>query len=211
MVALFGQNFLGTVTGWVLGIVVGLVIAVLAYFLYYVAIVVLGASVGYAIGSGLMGAIGLNNPGFLSVIVGVVLAVILTILILALNLPKLLIMVFTAIGGAATIVSGFLLMFGQIHTAALQYGFAAAAIRAGKASFVKRLAHRNASRITPTATTSIVAVAPFASAAQTPGTSNTGRPSPCWEYQCGLAALKIRRFTWGGYGQYLTYRRARWR
>jgi len=32
MVALFGQNFLGTVTGWVLGIVVGLVIAVLAYF-----------------------------------------------------------------------------------------------------------------------------------------------------------------------------------
>jgi len=55
MAALFGQNFLGTVTGWVLGIVVGLVIAMLAYFLYYVAIVVLGASVGYAIGSGLMG------------------------------------------------------------------------------------------------------------------------------------------------------------
>jgi hypothetical protein len=130
MVALFGQNFLGTATGWVLGIVVGLVIAVLAYFLYYVAIVVLGASVGYSIGSGLMGAIGLNNPGFLSVTVGVVLAVILTILILALNLPKLLIMVFTAIGGAATIVSGILLMFGQIHTVALQYGFAAAAIRA---------------------------------------------------------------------------------
>ena len=98
--------------------------------MYYVAIVLLGASVGYAIGSGLMGAIGLNNPGFLSVIVGVVLAVILTIVVLALNLPKLLIMVFTAIGGAATIVTGFLLLFGQIHTAALQYGFAAAAIRA---------------------------------------------------------------------------------
>ena len=130
MAALFGQNFLGTVTGWVLGIVVGLVIAMLAYFLYYFAIVVLGASVGYAIGSGLMGAIGLNNPGFLSVIVGVVLAVILTILVLALNLPKLLIMVLTAIGGAAAIVSGFLLLFGQIPLAALQYGFAAAAIRA---------------------------------------------------------------------------------
>jgi hypothetical protein len=130
MVALFGQTFLGTATGWVLGIVVGLVIAVLAYFLYYVAIVLLGASVGYAIGSGLIGAIGLNNPGFVSVIVGAALAVILAIVILVLNLPKLLIMVFTAIGGAATIVSGFLLLFGQIHTAALQYGFAAAAIRA---------------------------------------------------------------------------------
>ena len=130
MVALFGQNFLGTVTGWILGFVVAVVIALLAYFLYYVAIVVLGASVGYAIGSGLIGAIGLNNPGFLSVLVGVVLAVLLAILVLALNLPKLLIMLFTAIGGAATIVSGFLLLFGQIHTAALQYGFAAAAIRA---------------------------------------------------------------------------------
>ena len=52
------------------------------------------------------------------------------IVVLALNLPKLLIMVFTASGGAATIVSGFLLLFGQIHTAALPYGFAAAAIRA---------------------------------------------------------------------------------
>ena len=130
MTALFGQNFLGTVTGWILGIVLGLVIAMLAYFWYYFAIVVLGASVGYAIGSGLMGAIGLNNPGFWSVVVGLVLAVILAVLILALNLPKLLIMAFTAIGGAATIVAGFLLLFGQIHTAALQYGFAAAAIRA---------------------------------------------------------------------------------
>src|SRR3989440_11753263 len=70
MAALFGGGFLGTVTGWVLGIVVGLVIAALAYFFYYFAVVVLGASVGYSIGSGLMGAFGLNNPGFLSVVVG---------------------------------------------------------------------------------------------------------------------------------------------
>ena len=98
--------------------------------MYYVAIVLLGASVGYAFGSGLIGAIGLNNPGFVSVIVGAALAVILAIVILLLNLPKLLIMVFTAIGGAATIVTGFLLLFGQIHTVALQYGFAVAAIRA---------------------------------------------------------------------------------
>ena len=130
MTALFNNAFLGTVTGWVLGLVVGLVIAVLAYFLYYVAIVVLGASVGYSIGTGLMAAIGLNPSSFVSVIVGIVVAVVLALIILLFNLPKLLIMVFTAIGGAATIISGFLLMFGQIHTAALQYGFAAAAIRA---------------------------------------------------------------------------------
>ncbi len=74
MTALFGQNFLGTTTGWVLGLVVGLVIAVLAYFFYYVAVVLLGASVGYSLGSGLIAAFGLNNPGFLSVTVGIVLA-----------------------------------------------------------------------------------------------------------------------------------------
>ncbi len=127
--ALFGQNFLGTTTGWVLGLVLGLVIAALAYFFYYIAVVLLGASVGYSIGSGLIAAIGLNNPGFVSVVVGVVLAVILAILILALNLPKLLIMVFTAIGGAGAIVSGILLMVGQIHVVGLQYGIAIAAIR----------------------------------------------------------------------------------
>jgi hypothetical protein len=127
--ALFGQNFLGTTTGWVLGLVLGLVLAALAYFFYYIAVVLLGASVGYSIGSGLIAAIGLNNPGFVSVVVGVVLAVILAILILALNLPKLLIMVFTAIGGAGAIISGILLMVGQIHVVGLQYGIAIAAIR----------------------------------------------------------------------------------
>lgn len=130
MVALFGGGFLGTVSGWVLGFVVGLVFAALAYFFYYFAIVLLGASVGYSLGSGFMEAIGLNNPGFLSVVAGVIVAVALVILILALNLPKLLIMLFTALGGAGTIIAGILLMFGQIHVAGLQYGIIEAAIKA---------------------------------------------------------------------------------
>jgi hypothetical protein len=129
MAALFGGGFLGTVTGWILGIVVGLVVAALAYFFYYFAVVVLGASVGYTIGAGLMAAIGLNNPGFLAVIAGIVLAAVFVMLILALNLPKILIMVFTALGGAGAIIAGFLLLFGQIHLVGLQYGMAAAAIR----------------------------------------------------------------------------------
>ena len=62
MTALFGQNFLGTTTGWILGLVVGLVFAVL---------------------------------------------------ILVLNLPKLLIMAFTALGGAVAVLAGILIMLGQ--------------------------------------------------------------------------------------------------
>jgi hypothetical protein len=130
MTALFGQNFLGTTTGWILGLVVGLLLAVLAYFFYYVAVVLLGTSVGYSLGSGLMAAFGLNNPGFLSVTVGIVFAVVLALLILLLNLPKLLIMALTALGGAVAMLAGILIMLGQVHVVGLQDGVAVALVKA---------------------------------------------------------------------------------
>jgi hypothetical protein len=130
MTSLFNNAFLGTTTGIVLGLVIGLVFAALAYFFYYFAVVLLGASAGYTLGSGLIGAIGLNNPGFVAVIVGVVLAVVFAFLILVLNLPKLLIMVFTALGGAVAMLAGLLILFGQVKVAYLQYGDAVALVKA---------------------------------------------------------------------------------
>jgi hypothetical protein len=130
MTSLFNNAFLGTTTGIVLGLVIGLVFAALAYFFYYFAVVLLGASAGYTLGSGLIGAIGLNNPGFVSVIVGVVLAVVFAFLILVLNLPKILIMVFTALGGAVAMLAGLLILFGQVKVAYLQYGDAVALVKA---------------------------------------------------------------------------------
>src|ERR1700693_1194758 len=64
MTALFNNAFLGTTTGIVLRIVIGLICAALASFFYYFAVVLLGATAGYDLGSGFIGAIGLNNPGF---------------------------------------------------------------------------------------------------------------------------------------------------
>ena len=122
MTALFNNAFLGTTTGIILGLVLGVVFAALAYFFYYIAVVLLGASVGYSLGSGFIALFGLNNPGVVSVIVGVVLAVVFALVILVLNLPKLLIMVFTAIGGAVAMVTGVLMLFGKIHYVGLQYG-----------------------------------------------------------------------------------------
>jgi len=130
MTALFSNAFLQTTTGIVLGLVLGLVFAVLAYFFYYFADVLLGATAGYDLGSGFIGAIGLNNPGFIAVIVGVVLAVVFAFLILILNLPKLLIMVFTALGGAVAMLAGLLILLGQAKVAYLQYGDAVALVRA---------------------------------------------------------------------------------
>ena len=130
MTALFGQNFLGTATGWILGLVIGLVLAALAYLFYYFAVVLLGASAGYSLGSGLMAALGLNNPGFLSVTVGIVLAVVFALLIVFLNLPKLLIMLYTAFGGGVAMLTGLLVLLGQVSVVSLQYGIAVALIRA---------------------------------------------------------------------------------
>ena len=127
--ALFGSNFLGTATGWIFGLVVGLVLAVLAYFFYYVAIVLLGASAGYSLGTGLMAVFGLSPSSFLSVLVGLIIAVVLAILIVVLNLPKLLIMVFTAWDGAIAMLAGLLILFGQINVPILQYGVAVAVVR----------------------------------------------------------------------------------
>ena len=130
MTALFNNAFLGTTTGIVLGLVIGVVFALLAYFFYYFAVVLLGATAGYDLGSGFIGAIGLNNPGFISVIVGVALAVVFALVILLFNLPKLLIMVFTALGGAVAMLAGLLILLGQVKVAYLQYGDAVALVRA---------------------------------------------------------------------------------
>ncbi len=100
MTALFSNSpFLQTTTGIVLGLVIGVVFAALAYFFYYFAVVLLGASAGYALGSGLMEAIGLNNPGFIAVIVGVVLAVVFAFLTVVFTLLLILIfgIVFTVV------------------------------------------------------------------------------------------------------------------
>jgi hypothetical protein len=129
VVSLFGGGFLATVTSWVIGLVVGLIFAALAYFFYYAAVVILGGSVGYWIGTGLIAAIGLSQQGFIAVIVGLVVGVALAILIIVLNLPKILIIVFSALGGSGTILAGILLLLNRIPLAYLGYGSVYAIIR----------------------------------------------------------------------------------
>jgi hypothetical protein len=129
MTALFNNAFLQTTTGIVLGLVIGVVFAALAYFFYYFAVVLLGASAGYELGSGLISAIS-NNLYVVSFIVGVVLAVVFALVILLFNLPKLLIMVFTALGGAVAMLAGLLILLGQVKVAYLQYGYAVALVKA---------------------------------------------------------------------------------
>jgi hypothetical protein len=128
MVELFGGGFLATTTSWLVGIGVGLIFAVLSYLFYYVAVVILGAAVGYMIGSGFMVWLGVQS-GFVTFICGVLAAAILAAAVVFLNAPKLLLIVLSALGGAATMIAGFLLMLGLIPLEALHYGIIGAVVQ----------------------------------------------------------------------------------
>lgn len=118
---LLGDGLLSTILAWATGLVLGCVLALLAYALYAAAITLLGASFGYTLGVGLMTALGIGNQTMLVVSVGLVLAFLCAILVLALDLARLLIVANTALGGAATIVIGILLLLAQIPLDSLSF------------------------------------------------------------------------------------------
>ena len=128
MQSLFGAQAFGTITGFVVGFIVGLVFAVLSYLFYFIGVVLIGGSLGYAVGVGLMGLIGFD-PGFLTWLVGIILAIIFAIGTVALNLQKWVIIAVSALGGAGIIIGTFLTVFGVIRPA--QFG--AAAVKAAMA------------------------------------------------------------------------------
>ncbi len=111
--ALFGPNILSTTSGFVMGIFIGLVLAVVAYLLYSLAIYWFGLTVGYVLGAGLMMALGFGN-GFMSALVGIIFAIALIILFVVARMPKSLIIILTAAGGAMAVIMGLFVLFGQI-------------------------------------------------------------------------------------------------
>ncbi len=110
MQMLFGTGFLAEVTSWVVGFVVGAVFAVLSYFFYLVAVALIAGALGYAIGAGLLLAIGLD-PGFLVWVVGVVAGIALAAATIIFNLQKWVIIIATSLLGAGVIFGAFVILF----------------------------------------------------------------------------------------------------
>jgi len=108
---LFGEAFFATVTSWVVGFFVGLIFGLLSYLFYAVAVAVIAGSLGYGIGIGFMALIGLDGLGFITWLVGIVLAVILIIITFAFNLQKYVIIAASAAGGAMVVIGTFLFAF----------------------------------------------------------------------------------------------------
>lgn len=110
---IFGTGFLPTAMGVALGIVLGILIALLAYSFYYVAIVALSLMFGYLLGIGIVNALGVKI-GWVEVAVGVLVAINIALLVIYLDLPKTLIIFFSALDGAAVLITGALLALNQI-------------------------------------------------------------------------------------------------
>jgi hypothetical protein len=115
---IFGTGFLADVTGFVVGLVFAIIFAVATYLWYWLAVTILGASVGYAVGIGLVGFLGISN-NFVNVIIGIFFAVVFATVAIWLRLPKYLAIVMTAVGGAFSAVAGLAILFGKLKVADL--------------------------------------------------------------------------------------------
>ena len=109
--ALFGDAFLSTISSWVFGFFLAVGFALAAYVFYFAAVALIGGALGYAIGVGLLQAIGLNF-GVIVWSVGIVLGIIFAVAVLVFNVQKWVIIAATSILGAGVIIATFLFLFG---------------------------------------------------------------------------------------------------
>lgn len=103
-----GQPPFGEWAGWVAAIVGALLFAALAYTFYSIAVIIGAGSVGLGLGSA--AATGLGASEGLALVVGLVVGIGLAILALMTGLPDLLLILISALGGAAAIISGAVLL-----------------------------------------------------------------------------------------------------
>jgi hypothetical protein len=109
------ERFLGTVFGWVSGFVCALLFAVLAYLFYAVAVVLAMAAFGFAIGSGLVVALGIDW-NWVAVVVGLVVGAVLGLVAVLGNMPMLVLSLLGALAGAVCVVAGIMLVVGALES-----------------------------------------------------------------------------------------------
>jgi hypothetical protein len=109
------DSFLGTVLGWILGLVFAVLFAVLAYSFYAIGVIIVMAAIGFALGSGLIVALGIDW-NWVGVIVGVLLGAVLAVGAILTDVPMLVLTVLSAVAGALGIVAGLMLLTGAMDS-----------------------------------------------------------------------------------------------
>jgi hypothetical protein len=115
------ERFLGTVLGWVLGLIFAVLFAVLAYLFFAVAVILAMAGFGFAIGSGLVVALGIDW-NWLAVLVGVAVGAIIGLVSVVANVPMIVLVVLSSVAGAVGVVGGLMLLVGSLDSADFTQG-----------------------------------------------------------------------------------------
>ena len=115
------ERFLGTVLGWVLGLVFALIFAVFAYLYFAVAVIIAMAAFGFAIGSGLVVALGIDW-NWVAVLVGVAVGAIVGLASVFGNMPMIVLVVISSVAGAIGVVAGLMLLVGSLDSADFTHG-----------------------------------------------------------------------------------------
>ena len=129
---IFGTGFLATTTSWIVGIIMAIVLALLSYFIWYAGAIIMAGAVGASLYSGLLHALFTNPWGWVLFIVALIGAIIFAVGALILNLPIYIIIVNSALIGAALAVAGLLTIFGTIEVTELANGAALAVVNETK-------------------------------------------------------------------------------
>ena len=109
------ESFLGTVTGWILGLVFALIFAIFAYLYYAVAVVLAFGAFGFAIGSGLIVAFGIDW-NWLAVLVGIAIGLVFGLIAVFGSMPMLVLIFLSSVAGAVGVVSGLMLLVGSLNS-----------------------------------------------------------------------------------------------
>ncbi len=115
------EHFLGSVLGWVLGLFFAVLFAIFAYLYYYVAIVIAMGAFGFAIGSGLVVALGIDW-NWVAVLVGLAVGVVLGLVAVFADLPMIVLVIVGSLAGAVGVVGGLMLLVGSLNSADFSRG-----------------------------------------------------------------------------------------
>jgi hypothetical protein len=134
-----GEGFLASALGIGVGIFVGALVAVVALAFWWAGIIVLGITLGYALGAGVMDALGFG-PGLITLVVSMTTAAVLGVAFFVLRMPRVFVIVLTAIGGAAMTVAGAMLLLDQVELARFAQGPLAVLRTAGPVAIIAAIA-----------------------------------------------------------------------
>lgn len=127
VVAIFGDGFLATGSSWVTGIGVGILFGALSYLFWFVGAIIASGATGALVGSGLMAALGVDS-GWIVFLASATFAVLSVLIAMTLALPIFVVMINTALVGAAALTTGVMLALNQVDVEDFGYGSVSAMI-----------------------------------------------------------------------------------